>query len=124
MITTIAEGTIAAGTVILSKYDPETITAGVEGKVSDPRFRMHVFVGHGVVVDTTISLEGADLGFDIDSAGKGRADVDEKALAAIQQIWGMSNINEEQRKTMISEFITGWIKENVKIAPANPAPAN
>ncbi len=117
---TIGEGSMGLAKALVTQYQPEQMNAGVDGKINDPRYRCKTFVGTGVYVDIILSLEGADLGFDVKSWGKGvevPTEVRERAVA----IMGDAALSEQQRTDVVGELVIGWLQSPA--APGKPLAA-
>lgn len=116
-------------TAIVAQYKPETVTAGVDGKINDPRYRCKMFYGAGTYVDITLTLEGADLGFDIKSAGSG-IDIPSETRVEIARILQLQDISEDERKKMIAEAVIKLaekagdkLMEDEETTPITPLPS-
>lgn len=116
--TTIVE-TAGVTKVLLAQYQPDTLTAGAEAHVNDPRYNVKTFAGTGVYVDFTMSLTGADIGFDIASAGKG-VPIDQAVRDKLAAVYADKALSEEARKDAIVKVITEWLASKAKPATSQP----
>ncbi len=116
MMAQIGEGAMSLGITLAAKMNPKDMTARTGGKISDPRFTFKGHVATGVIFEFTAQLVGADLDYAISAGGQGMAETDPVILEAISSIWGRSDINEDQRKTMLAEAIKNWMAAKLAAA--------
>ena len=114
MMLTIAEGATSLGTTLAAKMNPTDMTASTTGTINDPRFTFKGHVATGVVFEFTAQLVGADLGYGITAGGQGMPEADPVILAAITDIWGQSSLSEEERKSLVAEAITNWMRAKLE----------
>ena len=129
MMLTIAEGATALGVTLAAKMNPKDMTARTGGKINDPRFTFKGHIATGLIFEFTAQLVGADLSYDIAAGGQGMMEPDPVILNTITSIWGNSNLNEQERKNMITGAISGWMTnkikaENAKVAKVIVAPTS
>ncbi len=98
----------ATASTLLATYQPTQTQASVEGSINDPRYRVKMFAGTGVYFDTIMSLEGADLRFNVVSAGEGR-DIDDSFRKELLSIIGRGDLAEEAKQKAIMDVITRWM---------------
>lgn len=120
MTATVSEAASGAVRLLLQSYAPDTMHVGVNGKVNDPRYTATVFVGAGTLVKIDLGIQGADLGFDITSAG-GAIPVDAATRERLTAIVGNSALSEQQRKDAIAAAVIEWLARSTA-APTVPAP--
>ena len=121
MMKEIAGGARVIGQTLAAKFDPQEMSAGADGKVSDPRFQMRMTISSGVIVDIEMALVGADLGFDIDAAGTGMAS-DPELLKTLNEIWSTPGASEEVRKMMVTQAVLDWLAAKAAGPDAEPEP--
>lgn len=115
MANQIGNSTAEGVKVLLSRMEPEAMRAGMDGRISDPRYRVRAFVGAGTLIDIEVSLTGADLGFDIGAEGVGGA-MDRQTF---DTLIGLHNaeLPGEQRQRLMAEVIAEWVRKQ----PTPPA---
>lgn len=125
VVQTAVSGTTAVGKTLLAAYAPKSMHANAEAKVNDPRYRVQTFVGSGVYVDMLISLEGAEVGFEIDTAGEGK-DLSQELKMELVRTWADPNMTEAERQKRIEalalQYIMGAPKEAVEPEKKEPEP--
>jgi len=104
----VTEGVSAVGITLASKMNPSEMTAGADGRVSNPEFAVRGFVGTGYYYDLNLRLIGADLGFDIDAAGTGRPELDSDLFEALQEIWTRTDITLAEKQRLILALVRTW----------------
>lgn len=107
--TTMTEVAGSMAKSLLQAYQPEQMEADVDGEINDPTYRAVVFVGSGAFVEVVLSLQGVDLGIDIESEGEG-IPVDQKLRQEAVAIIGNSQLTEEERKQAILDAIIRWLE--------------
>lgn len=109
--------------VLISQMKPETMRAGMDGKINDPRYRVRAFVGAGTLIDIEVSLTGAELGFDVGAEGVG-GDMDRETFNTLIGLHN-SELPSEARQRLMAEVIADWVrKQGPQLGtqtPNNPA---
>ena len=101
------EGATGTAKTLIAQYQPDSLMADAQASVNDPRYRVQMFVGAGTYVDTIISLEGADVSFDVQSAGHG-VEIPAEMKAELASILGNHMLSEEERQSAIVDAVLRW----------------
>lgn len=110
-------GQIAGDAVqaLITSFQPTEMTAGADGSVVNPEYEFELFVGAGTYVRGTLKLNGADLQFDVDSAGRG-VEIDRDAviaaLATIDRELPVDQRDRELRRLLADALSGGAVRKS------------
>lgn len=94
-----------AGVVtLLSSFDAEEQTVGIEADVKNPEYQATVFVGAGTLVQLNLRAIGMDAEFELDATGTGKS-VDPELRATLVAILERRDITEAEKTRMIFEIL-------------------
>ncbi len=77
-------GVQVIATQLVSKMDIKEMTAGANGRISNPEFQFEGFVGPGWYWKANLRMIGADASFDVNAAGTGAGQDD---FSMIWEAW-------------------------------------
>jgi hypothetical protein len=109
----VAEIAQGAAQTLLTTYKPSSTSMALNGSVNDPRYRVQTFVGAGTYVDILMSLEGADVGWNMNSSGTG-VETDKEFRDAAVAIIGRGDLSEQERKDAMTAAVSAWLARQQK----------
>lgn len=100
---------------LLTSFQPKEMTAGADGSVTNPEYVFDLFIGAGTYVRGSLKLNGANLQFDVDSAGTG-VEIDREAviaaLATIDKELPVDQRDRELRKLLADALAGGAVRKS------------